>query len=180
MELQKKTIPNELIFLPYITGVNAPDYHADANGVFYGIKMKHDKFDLTLAIMEGVVHLLKKNMMCLEEIGVKAEMIISTGGGARSELWSQMKSDITAYIVAIPENEEAACLGAAMIGAVSEGLFASYEDAVQQCVVIKQKFIPRHPDRYQKKHKLFNRLFDQILPVYDYDAGNEILLKTGE
>lgn len=180
VELQKKKIPNELIFLPYITGVNAPDFNPNASGVFYGIKLKHDKLDFTLAIMEGVVHLLKKNMMCLEQVGVKAEMIISTGGGARSELWSQMKSDITEYIVAIPENEEAACLGAAMIGAVSDGLFPSYEEAVEQCVAIKHKFMPKHNDKFQKKHELFNRLFDQIIPVYDYDAENEKLLKTGE
>ena len=30
----KKALPNELIFLPYITGANAPDFNNSARGVF--------------------------------------------------------------------------------------------------------------------------------------------------
>ncbi len=167
-ELSKKSIPNELIFLPYITGVNAPEFNPDATGVFYGIQTKHDPFDFALAIMEGVSHLLKKNMDYIEKSGFRTEMIISTGGGAKSELWSQMKADITQHTVAIPQNEEAACLGAAMIGAVSEGIFLSYEEAVAKCVTIKKTYVPQPADKYLKKNLLFNLMFEQALPVFKF------------
>jgi len=167
-EALSKTIPNELIFLPYITGVNAPDFNPNATGVFYGIQMKHDPFDFALAIMEGVSHLLKKNMDYIEKAGFRTEMIISTGGGAKSALWSQMKADITQHTVAIPQNEEAACLGAAMIGAVSDGIFPNYEAAVAKCVTIKKTYVPQPAGKYLKKHALFNLMFEQSLPVFQF------------
>jgi sugar (pentulose or hexulose) kinase len=169
-EAAKRAIPNELVFLPYITGVNAPDFNPDATGVFFGIQTKHDPIDFAVAIMEGVAHLLKKNMDFIEKAGFRTDMIISTGGGARSEIWSQMKADLTRHTVAIPENEEAACLGAAMIGAVSAGIFTSYEEAVKQCVTIKKVFHPQPAEGLAKKHDLFNMLFDQTLPVYHLAA----------
>lgn len=165
-EAGKRSIPNELVFLPYITGVNAPDFNPDATGVFFGIQTRHDPIDFALAIMEGVAHLLKKNMDFIEKAGFKTEMIISTGGGARSEIWSQMKADLTRHMVAIPQNEEAACLGAAIIGAVSCGLFKDYEQAASQCVAIKKVYYPQPAEKLARKHELFNQLFEQLLPVY--------------
>ncbi len=169
-ETAKKTIPNELIFLPYITGVNAPEFNADATGIFFGIQSKHDPIDFALAIMEGVSHLLRKNMDFIEKAGFHTDMIISTGGGAKSEIWSQMKADITGHIVAIPQNEEAACLGAAMIGAVSEGIFSDYQEAVTKCVTMKKQYYPQPSEKFEKKHALFNQLYNQALPVYQLAA----------
>ncbi|NMB55709.1 MAG: hypothetical protein GYA15_13520 [Leptolinea sp.] len=171
-EAGKRTIPNDLIFLPYITGVNAPDFNPDASGVFFGIQSRHDPIDFAIAIMEGVAHLLKRNMDFIEKAGFKTEKIISTGGGARSEIWSQLKADLTRHSVAIPQNEEAACLGAAMIGAVSAGIFSSYEEAACRCVAIKKVYNPQPADKLAAKHALFNQLYEQMLPVYRQAARN--------
>jgi xylulokinase len=169
-EVTKREIPNELIFLPYITGVNAPDFNPLAKGVFYGIQAKHDAFDFALAVMEGVTHLLKKNMDFIAKAGFNTERIISTGGGAKSALWSQMKADITGYHVAIPQNEEAACLGAAIIGAVSEGIFPDFQQAVEHCVAIKKTYVPQNAAVFEKKHAMFHLLYEQMAPVYEFDA----------
>jgi len=162
----RKDIPNELIFLPYITGINSPDFNPDAKGVFFGIQAKHDKYDFALAIMEGVTHLLKKNIDVIEKTGIKTNTIISTGGGAKSSLWSQMKADITGRIVKIPKNEEASCLGSAMIGAVTDGKFADYQAAVDHCVSFKKTYEPREIEAYRIKHILFNKVYDQSLPCF--------------
>ena len=88
------------------------------------------------------------------------ERIISTGGGAKSDLWSQMKANITGYEVAIPQNEEAACLGAAIIGAVSTGEFKSYDEAIEKCVSITKQFRPENREPYQKKNRIFRDLYN--------------------
>ncbi len=167
-EIGKKVLPNELIFLPYLTGINAPDFNKDAKGVFYGIQVNHDKFDFAYAVMEGVAHLLKMNIDTFEKAGIKTGMIISTGGGAKSSIWSQIKANITNHIVAIPENAEAACLGAAVIGAVSENIFVSYQEAIQKSVRIKKQFDPNHQDLFQKKHNQFKFLYQQLQPMFPY------------
>lgn len=165
-KILKRKIPNELIFLPYITGVNAPDFNSQAKGVFYGIQLKHDKYDFAYAVMEGVAHLLKINIDYINQAGYEAKRIISTGGGAKSDLWSQIKANITGYEVTIPSNREAACLGAAIIGAVKGGVFSSYEEAIEQCVSIKKQFFPRDNEPFLKKHELYQALYREISPIF--------------
>lgn len=159
----KERLPDkQLIFLPYINGVNAPEFNKDASGVFYGVNISHDKYDFAYAVMEGVAHLLAKNIDFIKKTGVESDSIISTGGGAKSDFWSQLKADITGISVGIPENEEAACYGAAIIGAVADGVFRSYEEAASKCIKIKKKFYPQNTEFFAEKHKLFNEIYDRI------------------
>jgi xylulokinase len=165
-ELVSRQRPTDLVFLPYLTGVNAPDFNAGASGTFFGLKLHHDKVDMAQAVMEGVAHLLKKNTDVFEKAGIRTRSMISTGGGARSDYWSQVKADVTGYTVSIPEIEEAPTLGAAMIGAVSEGYFGSFETAVRKCVKIRKSFRPVDPEPYRLKQQIFDLLYSQLLPVY--------------
>lgn len=164
--IEQRRIPNDIIFLPYINGVNSPEFDPNACGVFYGLKLKHDVYDLAYAVMEGVAHLLASNIEYLRKIGISADRIISTGGGAKSGLWCQLKADISGSIVAAPDNNEAACLGAAMIGAVDEGLFSSYEDAVRNCVKIRQEYLPAVNDQLANKHALYLNLLKSLSGIW--------------
>ncbi len=158
------------VFLPYLTGVNSPDFNENASGVFFGLRASHDQYDLALAIMEGVACLLKKNLDYMAESGIPISKIISTGGGAKSSLWTQIKSDITGQVIEVPENEEAPCLGAAIIGAVSEGFFPSYEDAVRECISIKRRYEPSGHEKYRKTYEVFETVYDALAGAYRMDA----------
>jgi xylulokinase len=68
--------------------------------------------------------------------------------------------------VAVPENEEAACLGAAMIGAVAAGDFGSFEEAVKRCVSIRDEFSPSPSSRLDEKYQTFEKLYESLLPVF--------------
>ncbi|MDD3840018.1 MAG: FGGY family carbohydrate kinase [Clostridia bacterium] len=158
-----KRLPDEqLIFLPYITGVNAPEFNKSATGVFYGVKITHDKYDFVYAVMEGIAHLLAKNIDFIKKVGVESDSIISTGGGAKSDFWSQLKANITGIPVLVPEKEEAASYGAAIIGSISNGMFYNYNEAISHCVSIKKKFYPKNIDFFAEKHKLFNSVYDRL------------------
>jgi len=157
--------PSEIIFLPYIVGTNAPEFNRDACGVFFGLRSKHDIFDLALAVMEGVAHLLKKNCDHIRASGTPIERIIATGGGAKSPIWCQMQADITGIPVDIPAEKEAACLGAAMIGGVAAGAYASYDDAAAAVVRMEQCFLPSPVTQYQRKHRQFLALYAAMIEV---------------
>lgn len=165
--VRAKELSESLMFLPYIAGTNAPEFNSNAKGIFYGVSAAQDKYDFALAVMEGVARLLQKNISYIGKSQPLSDMIISTGGGARSDIWSQLKADITGLTVAIPENEEACCLGAAIIGAVSEGIFPDFESAIKNSVKIKKKFIPHPVPLHEKKQKLFNELYDCLIPLYE-------------
>jgi len=173
-EVLRKRMTNCVpVFLPYLTGVNSPDYEHDACGTFFGIHAHHDKFDMALSIMEGVACLLKRNIDYFEKSGLKIEKIISTGGGAKSPVWTQLKANITGHTIEVPANEEAPCLGAAIMGAVTEGVFSSYEDAIQACIKIKGNYIPSSESVYQKTYQLFLNVYTSLLGCFHENASRE-------
>ena len=163
-ELMKRQ-PNELLFLPYLVGTNAPEFHAEANGVFWGLRQEHDAIDMAGAVMEGVSFVLRKNCDYMAKSGLKPTAIIATGGGAKSPVWCQLQADITGLPVRIPTEKEAACLGAAMIAAVSDGNFENYDAAVSACVSFTQAYQPRKSERQERKYRRFCALYEAALAI---------------
>jgi len=161
--------PGDVLFLPYLVGTNAPEFDRDACGVFFGLRSPHDAFDLALAVMEGVCHLLRKNCDCIRASGTPVERIIATGGGAKSAVWCQMQADVTGIPVCIPAEKEAALLGAAMIGATSAGVFASLADAAEQNIRITRTYEPQPNAIYERKHRQFLALYDAMLAIQRMD-----------
>ena len=157
--------PNELLFLPYIVGTNAPEFDPDATGVFWGLRQEHDEVDMAGAVMEGVSFVLRKNCDHVRQNGVSPTAIIATGGGSKSPVWCQMQADITGIPVYIPAEKEAACLGAAMIAAVSSGSFASYGKAAEKCVSFARSYTPNPTARLEKKYRRFCALYEASLQI---------------
>ena len=153
----------QVLFLPYLVGTNAPEFDSQATGVFWGLRQGHDAFDMARAVMEGVAFLLRKNCQSLKEAGLPCDSILAVGGGTKSAIWCQMWADISGIPVKIPQEQEAACLGAAMIGAVTDGHFASYADAVALCVAMKEEYFPKESAYYEEKYRKFCALYQATL-----------------
>lgn len=151
----------KLIFLPYINGVNSPEFDRNASGVFYGLKVEHDAISLAAAVMEGVAFLLAKNMDALKDVDLVPSQIITTGGGAKSDYWNQLKADITGTSVVIPENTEAALFGAAIIGAVASGQLATFEESTG-LIKVKKKFYPNKNEILYNKRQLFDKIYEKL------------------
>ncbi len=158
---------HEIIFLPYITGTNSPEFDPGARGVFYGININHTKIDFARAVMEGVAYLLYKNIECLEKLNIKANSIISLGGGAKSDVWNQMKADITGKNILIPEYEEATSLGAAVLAGVKCGFYSSIHEAIEKNVGIKKTYTPAQRKYYKDGYKKFLQIYEQLIPVFN-------------
>lgn len=163
--LLQREKPNALIFLPFLVGTNSPEFDADASGMFYGLRQEHDVYDMACAVMEGVAFMLRKNCDTIRAKGTEIDHIIATGGGAKSPVWCQLQADITGLPVVIPAEKEAACLGAAIIGAVSDGVFADYADAAAKIVSFEKRFEPTDHAKYEKKYAKYCALYDAMLRV---------------
>ncbi len=151
-----------LIFLPYITGVNSPEYDPDAKGAFYNIKISHKKAHFARAILESIAYLIKKNISYLEKLDIKADRIISLGGGAKSDIWCRIKADILGKEIVLTANAEATSLGSAMMGAVKAGLFKDYGHAVDQSIAIKKTYYPKERDVYKRQYEIFLDVYKKL------------------
>ena len=163
--LEARDGKDELLFLPYLVGVSAPEFDSDASGVFWGLRQEHDKFHMARAVMEGVSFMLRKNCEALSRSGTTCKAIMATGGGAKSPTWCQMQADITGLSVNVPKEQEAACLGAAMIAGVSDGRFADYAEAAEYCVSMTACYTPRPTEFLEKKYRKFCALYKAALEI---------------
>ncbi len=156
---------NDLLFLPYLVGTNAPEFDAQANGVFWGLRQEHDAIDMAHAVMEGVAFVLRKNTENIRAKGTALTSIIATGGGAKGPVWCQLQADITGLDVLIPKEKEAACLGAAMVAAVSDGRYESFEEAAKEKVSFVKRFTPAPTTQTEKKSRRFCALYEAALKI---------------
>ena len=156
---------NDLLFLPYLVGTNAPEFDAEAKGVFWGLRQEHDCIDMAGAIMEGVGYVLQKNLLHIHANGIHLENIIATGGGAKSPIWCQLYADITGLPVRIPAEKEAACLGAAMIAAVADGKFSDFAAASKELVSFSKEYTPNPSEHFEKKYRRFCKLYEAALEL---------------
>lgn len=93
------------------------------------------------AIMESVAGSLKDLTGSLLGPAEKVPPMVATGGGAKSDLWLQIKADLLRTAFLRTAVEEPACYGAAMIAAAGCGWFPSVSDAVRTWVRVGREFI---------------------------------------
>lgn len=70
----------------------------------------------------------------------KVRRVVATGGGARSDLWLQMKAEALGATVVRPAVEEPACLGAAVFAAAAAGVHPTIESAAAAMVRAAKEF----------------------------------------
>jgi xylulokinase len=118
-----------LVFLPCMQGAMAPEWNGAARGVFYGLTLAHTRGHLTRALLEGSAFALRDILEAMNAAGLETRRLTIVGGGAKGELWRQIKADVTGLPVRVPANVETTATGAAMLAAVAAGLFASVAEA---------------------------------------------------
>ena len=154
----------QLLFLPYLVGTNAPEFDREATGVFYGLRQEHTAVQMAKAVMEGVCFVLRKNCEDILSKGTKISSIVATGGGAKSPVWCQLQADITGLPVEVPEVTEAACLGAAMVAAWSEGQYPTLEAAAKDVKMVRS-YRPQPSELLEKKYERFCKLYEAALEI---------------
>lgn len=113
-----------LLFYPYMNGPSGPEFYPDAQGVFYGMHLGTKRGHFAAAVMEGIAFQTRILLEAMDENGSQQHMVLF-GGGAKSPLWCQIIADITGRTIHVPETEEAAGAGAAILAANACGVTLS-------------------------------------------------------
>ncbi len=115
--------------LPHFSGTATPHFNPEATGAFVGLRLSHTPAHLARAIVESLTFDLRLNVRYLEGSAGPVKTIRAMGGGARSDLWVQMKADVLGLPVERVACPEAASLGAAELAMVAAGEFGSVAEA---------------------------------------------------
>ena len=157
-----------LLFLPYLSGERTPHKDPDARGVFFGLSLRTGKGHLVRAIMEGVAFGMRDSLEIMRSMGVPIAQVRASGGGARSELWRQIQSDIYGVELHVMEAEEGPAFGSALIAAVGVGTYGSVEEACDKAVrtsgVVKP--VPENVEMYNRRYQTYTNLYQALRPSF--------------
>lgn len=147
-----------LIFLPYLNGERTPHVNPNLSAMFMGMNVNTGRPEVIRAVMEGVAFSLMQCIEILSDLGLKAESLVASGGGARSKPWLQLQADIYNKPIKVAVNKEQAGVGAAIAAGVGAGIYATVEEGCKQAIRYEEKIYEPNPINhaiYEEYYQLF-------------------------
>lgn len=164
-ELAEKTPhgADGMLFYPYLMGertLGSPY----SRGIFLGMNLGTAMGHMVRALLEGVAFEHRRTLEIVENYGTTVEAVYHTGGGAKGDLWSQIKADIYQKPVYTLEATEGSVQGAALLGGVGAGALATETEAADMVTKIKKEFIPDESkaERYNQIYEVFKEIHDLL------------------
>jgi xylulokinase len=152
-----------LVFHPFFAGQVTPYYDTTARGAFFGLTLNHDRASLTRALLEGCACEIRAMVDSIDsDIRGGISELRLTGGGARPGFLMQLYSDILQRPITSLRNNECGVLGAAILGAVGSGHFASIDEAVAAMVRVGNATVPDESTK-----AVYSELFDIFRATYE-------------
>ncbi|MDW9463353.1 carbohydrate kinase [Sinorhizobium meliloti] len=147
-----------LLFQPYISeaGERGPFVDASARASFVGLSINHGFGDMVRAVFDGLAFASRD---CYAAMGPLPACVRLSGGAARSASLRRILGGALGASIQTSEREEAGAAGAAMIAAVSLGIYPSMADCVREWVR------PHHRPAEPADEELARR-YDALFPAY--------------
>lgn len=155
---------NDCLFLPYLMGERSPLNDTEVRGMFYGMSLDTDKDDMSLAVLEGVAFALRHNIDIIRNMGIDIKKSNVCGGGTKNKLWLKIIANVLGIELMIPENQEGASLGAAMLaakGVMTEDEYAQLENKVYKTAETVTP-IKELTEKYEEKYLIWRRFYPVI------------------
>jgi xylulokinase len=157
-----------IVFLPYLMGERAPVYDPLAQGVFFGVSLRHTRAHFIRAIMEGVACSIRHRVEISEAQGVEIPAIYIAGGGGSSTLWRQIVADVTGKPNEALQVSESTCIGAVILAGVGAGLFTSVEAACAELLPTAGRCEPRAGTQavYDGVFEVYEKLYENTKSLW--------------
>jgi sugar (pentulose or hexulose) kinase len=152
-----------VLFHPYLQGSTDDP---NARGGFYGLGLDHTSAHLLRAVYEGVA---VAQTTGVREFGIDVTDFRLTGGGARSEVWSEMFADVFDGPIRVPSGDETGARGAAICAGVAADVYADVDEAVAETVAVARTHRPDADaaERYRSVVDAFERAREDLGPTWE-------------
>ena len=152
--------PSNLVLLPHFGPTGTPHFNPIATGALFGISLSTTRAEVFRAFLEGITYELKWNLTILKDSGFDLKELRVVGGGARSAVWMQIKSDILGVPLKTMRVTEATCMGAAILAGSGAGMLDAAETSAKWASPIRT-FIPREEftQLYQDRFDIYKDLY---------------------
>jgi xylulokinase len=153
--------------LPHFDGMVSPQPNAASRGAFLNLSLNHSLADMYRAVLESVAFSLRENLELMRAAGLPIDVVRCIGGGARSNLWLQVKADVTGMPMERPAITEAATFGGAMLAAVGAGVFGSVAECSAMLYRVDRVFEPSSfaHAQYEQPYQTYRMLYHQLYGI---------------
>ena len=157
-----------LVMLPHLPGALCPEMEPQATAAVFGVTLQSTRGDWARAMLESVACMTRANLDLLRDCGLPVQKLIFTGGAAKSPLWNSIKAGITGIAGHTLQQEEAGCLGEAMLAEMGKGAFADASEAVSTMVASGEEFLPPadYRDCAERIYGRYQRLFESLREMF--------------
>lgn len=169
-EMAEKVNPgsDSLIFMPWMSGERCPFIDSTARGGFINLGFNHGRGHMARAVMEGVAFNIRWILEGFEDLGLSIGSLNASGGGARSDFWLQVISDITGKVIdRVSSPLEAGSRGVAMMVGLGLGIYKEF-DPLEDLVLIEKEFYPRDDNKktYDKIYNQFKKSYESLTDIH--------------
>jgi xylulokinase len=175
-----KDEPSGILFLPHMRGSGPPNVNPLARGCFIGLNSMHNRADMLKAIYEGTSYEFRFMKDSLAQLcSMKVDRLKIGGGGTKNSCWMKTKANVLGIDLDIPEVEESAAMGAAILAGIGLGVYADGRDAAAK-LRITHRYIQRDEQISSKYDYLYRngykKLYTAINPINE--ASSAVNLNT--
>lgn len=151
----------KLLFTPWLYGERTPVDDNTIRGGFHNLSLNNKREHFVRAVMEGVAYNSKWLLHYVEKfVGRSFDSLSIIGGGAQSDLWCQIFSDVmNKKIRKIKEPRFANAMGAAALALVALKMISF--DEIPSKIKIEKVYTPNtnHSPMYKKLYKEYLNLY---------------------
>jgi L-xylulokinase len=157
----------DVIFHPFLYGSNV---QPTARAGFYGIAGWHTKAHLVRALYEGIVYCHLNHIEKLRAAGAQMDVVRLTGGGSRSQVWTQIFADTIQLPMEVPAGVEMGARGAAICAGIGVGTYKDHAEAVAKAVKVerRQEPNPEASPHYLARYAEYQRLLEAMQEPWDH------------
>lgn len=156
-----------LYFLPYLMGERTMG-SADSRACFVGLSLEKNIGYMVRALLEGVAFDFRRTLDVFVKNGTNVKEVYHCGGGAKGDLWNQIKADIYQKPVYTAKQDEGGVTGVALLGAYALGFVSDPVEGAKRLTKIKKIYEPNLKNKqvYDDMYGVFCELHDTLQPLF--------------
>lgn len=136
----------------------APPHAEFRKGAMIGFDSRHTRAHMYRSLLEGIAFTLKNHVDKMSnELKTPTKELVVSDGGANSDLFIQILSDVFGVPAKRNVMRGSAAVGCAINAGMAVNAFSSYEQAIEKMVNVQHVFTPNAAN-----HKFYNLLNDQV------------------
>ncbi|MCP4400775.1 MAG: xylulose kinase [bacterium] len=172
LDEKAKHVPpgSEKLFALGLLGGRGYPSDPDIRGMWLGHTWSHKKEHFYRSLLESfayeyayVFNVMKKTYpdLSLDEVRV-------IGGGSRSDLWNQIKSDVVGLPYVKLNRDDFALLGDVLIAGHAVGIYADLQETAKKFAVKTRRYVPNEKNHtyYTQYVEFYEHIFDRVRDIY--------------